>query len=114
MLQAISKYTQDVSILRRLLFAVAPPPSDFPNLWEVAVEFATQGKQTGHKLTVENAKLLMENIQELDTLAFCTHRHLLEELIYTEGHLNKPLGVILMSHNDKCIQCGSKLQLRKD
>ena len=46
MLQAISKYIQDVSILRRLLFAVAHLPSDFPNLWGVAVEFATEGKES--------------------------------------------------------------------
>ena len=58
--------------------------------------------------------MLMENIQELDAFAFSTDRQLLDNLINTGGHLNKPLGVILISHNDKCIQCGSKLQLRKD
>lgn len=114
MLQAISKYIQDVSVLRRLLFAVACLPPDFPNLWGVAVEFATEGKGPQDKLTAEQAKMLMENIQELDALAFCTDRQLLDELINTGGHLNKPLGVILISQNDKCVQCGTKLQIRKD
>lgn len=38
----ISKYIQDVSVLRRLLFAVVHFPSDFLNLWRVTVEFATK------------------------------------------------------------------------
>ena len=114
MLQAISKYIQDVSILRRLLFAVAHLPSSFPNLWEVAVEFATEGKGSQDKLTAEQAKMLMENIQELDALAFRTDHQLLHELLNTGGRLKKPLGVILISNNDKCTQCGSRLQLRKD
>lgn len=61
MLQVISKYIQDVSILRRLLFAVAHLSSDFPNLWGVAVEFATERKESQDKITVEQAKMLMEN-----------------------------------------------------
>ena len=59
-------------------------PSDFPNPWGVAVELATEGKD---KLTAEQAKMLMENVQELDALAICTDQQLLDELITTGGHV---------------------------
>ena len=44
MLEAVSKYIKNVSVLRRLLFAVVHLPSSTPNFWGVAVEFATKGK----------------------------------------------------------------------
>lgn len=46
MLGAISKYISDVSVLRRLLFAVVHLPKDLPNFWGVAVEFATKEKES--------------------------------------------------------------------
>lgn len=117
MLDTVSKYIKDVSVLRRLLFAVVHLPSDFPSLWKVAIEFATksqhsQGQQSG--LTDAQAKVLMENIEELDALAFSSDRQLLRELVDLEIPTKKPLGLILISNRVNCIQCGSKLQIRKD
>ena len=43
LLGTISKYVKNVSVARRLLFAVTNLPKDLPNLWGVAVEFATLG-----------------------------------------------------------------------
>lgn len=57
---------------------------------------------------------MVENIQELDALAFSTDRKLLGDRIDLEVPTCKPLGLILISGNNKCIQCGSKVQLRKE
>ena len=43
----------------------------------VSAKFATEGKGSQDKLTAEQAKMLMENIQELDALAFRTDHQLL-------------------------------------
>ena len=75
-------------------------PLEFTNLWGVAVEFATRGKESQSSLTEEQAKILTENIQELDALAFSTDRQLLDELINLEGLIYKPLALILISQND--------------
>jgi hypothetical protein len=52
MLGTVSKYIKDVSVLRRLLFAVVHLPSDLPNLWGVAVEFVTKDQELQKKITV--------------------------------------------------------------
>ena len=111
MLETVSKYIQDVSTLRRLLLAVVHLPSD---LWGVAVEFTTRGQESQCSVTEAQVKVLMENIQELDVRDFSTDRQLFRELINLKVSTNKPLGLILVSGNEKCIQCGNKLQLRKD
>lgn len=81
MLGAISKYINDVSVLRRLLFAVIHLPQDLPNLWGVAVEFATNGKESRDAINAQQAQLFMENMRSLDVTAFSTDRHLLQDLV---------------------------------
>ena len=81
MLGAISKYINDVSVLRRLLFAVIHLPQDLPNLWGVAVEFATNGKESRDAINAQQAQLFMENMRSLDVAAFSTDRHLLQDLV---------------------------------
>ncbi len=112
MLGALSKCIKDVSILRRLIFAVAQLPKDLPNLWDVAVGFATHGKQSA--LTAEQAKVLVENMQELDAQAFSSDEDLRRQLIGFQVPRSKPLGILLVSSNEKCLLCASKLQLRRD
>ena len=80
MLGTISKYIKNVSIVRRPLFAFTNLPKDIPNLWGVAVEFATWGQETRHTLNAEQAKLLVQNVQELDLLAFDSDKNLLQDL----------------------------------
>ena len=45
MLAAVSKHIKDVSILRRLLFAVSLLPDEIPDLWRLAIEFAISHKK---------------------------------------------------------------------
>ena len=69
MLGLISKYLQDTSVLRRLLFAIVYIPQDLPNYWGVALEFAVNRKDG--KLHLQ---MLVENLHELDAEAFATDR----------------------------------------
>ena len=91
MLGAIVKYISDVSVLRRLLFAVAHLPSDLPDLWEVAVEFATGHKVSKSTVTATQAQVFMENLEDLDALAFATDRKLQKKLISFTVPTKKPV-----------------------
>ena len=113
MLSSVSKIVHDPSVLRRLLFAVSQLPNDTPNYWNIAVQFATNGKQS--HLTPDQAKVLVENLYELDAKAFDSDRELLQQLMEFQVSLSKPpIGMILISSNKECLLCGSQLQLRKD
>ena len=115
MLDTISKYISDVSVLRRLLFAAASLPGDLPNLWDVAVEFSTRHRGTKcSSITAEEARLLAENLEELDAMAFSMDKQLQKELNNFTITAKKPLGLILISSNKTCTLCNSTLQVRKD
>lgn len=58
--------------------------------------------------------MLIENMQELDVMAFATDRKLLQDLMELQVSKSKPLGVILISAVKECVLCGSSLMLRKD
>ena len=60
MLEIIAKYIREVSVLRRLLFAVFFLSPDLPDLWNL-VQFAMDGKCES-PVTAEQAKALSENI----------------------------------------------------
>ena len=44
MFAAIVKHVKNVSILRRLIFALSQLPEELPDVWNYAIEFATMGK----------------------------------------------------------------------
>ena len=114
MLGVIAKYIQDVSVLRRLMFAVMFLPPELPDLWNVAIQFATCGKiNSKNSMTEEQTKALMENLQELNATAFDSDRILFKHIIAFEI-AGKPLGVPLISSNNVCLQCMGELTLRKD
>ena len=46
MLWLLSKYFMQVSVLRRL-FAIIHLPEDVPNRWDLCVQFANNGLNTG-------------------------------------------------------------------
>lgn len=114
MLGPLAKYFKDTSVLRRFLFAAATLPPDLPNLWGIAVEFATQGKESRNAVSPKQAKVLAENLRELDAAAFTSDKQLFQDLVEFQTERSKPLGVILISSNDKCLVCQSSLMLRKD
>jgi len=113
MLPAISKHVKDVSVLRRLLFALSQLPNDLPDVWKLAVEFATKGKE-GSIEDSESTKLMLKNLEEIDISAFLDDKSLFFELLATPFSCNKSLGVALVPPMIACLLCGSNLQLRKD
>jgi len=107
-----AKHIKEVSVLRRMLFAVTYLPEDVPNYWETLVAFGTLGKGP-ENITVEEARLLFQNMSELDSSVFATDQELFSELVSFKMK-EKPLGVVLVSSNNSCINCNAKLLLRKD
>ena len=90
---AISKYIKNVSVVRNLVFAVMNFSKDLPSLWGVAVEFATWGQETRQNLNAEQAKLLVQNMQELDLLDFDSDKELLQDLMEFQAvFFSGPLG----------------------
>ena len=57
------------------MFAAASLPDDLPNLWDVAIQFSTQHRGT-KCITTEEARLLVENLEELNAMAFSMDKQL--------------------------------------
>ena len=114
MLEIIAKYIREVSVLRRLLFAVFFLSPDLPDLWKLVVQFALDGKCES-PVTAEQAKALSENIQLLNSSAFATDELLFKQIIHMEIPTSaRPLGVPLISNNNQCLLCDSHLLLRRE
>ena len=111
MLAAVSKHIKDVSILRRLLFAISQLPNELPDVWRLAIEFATRYKKGSIK-DETTLKLIMENLEEIDPTAFKSDNSLFLELL--SSPMDNPLGVALISPVKECILCGNTLHLRRD
>jgi len=107
-----AKQIKHVSVLWRMLFAYSYLPEGYPNYWETIVKFGNKGREAD-SLQVDQAKLMFENIKELDCTAFATDKELFKDL-YSFQVKSKPLGIVLISDNNSCLACGSKLLLRKD
>ena len=111
MLAAVSKQVKDVSVLSRLLFALSQLPNDLPDVWKLAIEFATKDKE-GSIMDSERTRLMLNNLEEIDISAYLDDRNLFFELLATPS--SKPLGVTLLPSVIVCFLCGSNLQLRTD
>ena len=105
---------QDLSLLRRLLFAVTHLPKDLPQYWSVVEKFVSQGKVDSFK--PEKCRLVAENLQLLNERAFVTDKQLIGELhqLHTMTERNLPLGITLISSKSTCSVCGKNLLIRHD
>ena len=65
--------------------------------------FATEG--SSYFLDPATAKLLMGNVQILNSRAFVQYRELEHEIIAMKDSTHQPVGVILISPNSVCLQC---------
>ena len=92
MFKIISNNISRPSVFRKIAFAVTHLPSDYPNYWETVVNFATEH---GSKdvITKEEARILVENIEELDSTVFDNDAKLVQDLLRFQIN-SKPLGVI--------------------
>ena len=68
MFRLLSQSFNEVSVLRRLIFALVHLPEDLPNLWEVAIGFSTGKNQSS--ISNSEIRVLMENLKEIDAAAF--------------------------------------------
>lgn len=110
LLKSVSDHLQNVSTLRRLLFAVKYLSRDLPNFWSIALEFAT-----GHTSDADTAivSALIENLESFDEKAFQNDEELTREIINWRSD-GRPLGIVLISRKSQCVVCKSSLMLRKD
>ena len=113
MLGVLAKYIQDVSVIRRLLFAVVFLTPDLPMYWGVVIEFATAGKVSVICYTWSSQGIDWK-YQKSWCNCISTDHALQREMIFLTIAGKKPLGVPLISPCTSCLLCGSKLQLRKD
>lgn len=115
MLETLAAYLKDVSVLRRLLFAASHLPPDLPNVWGIAVEFATAGKVKRNDIDAKTAKSLIDNMEAFDRDALKKDDHLMKELVeWVPTSTTKPLGIVLISSRKVCVRCKRELVTRKD
>ena len=113
MLQSLSNPTIKTSVLRRAAFGVRYLPKDFPNYWQTLMDFSYKEHHSS-AIAIGDFRMCVENLQEMDAAVFQTDDHLLQELIACKDQKGRPLGLILISHNNTCLLCNSKLLVRKD
>ena len=116
-LRSFSEYVQEVSVLQRMICAVAHLPSELPNLWSIVVEFGAVGKET--TITAEKARVLLENLEDFDEEALRSAKSttLFLELVHFIPNCTKssaPIGVVLMSPSKTCQKCNALLTIRGD
>lgn len=104
-----------VSVIRKLSFAASFYPISMPNYWETVAEFSVLHSNPRNSLTSEEAQILVENLEMLDSNTFFSDQDLTKEIIgISRPGRDIPLGVVLVSSRENCEKCGSKLYLRAD
>lgn len=104
-----------MSVLRRLQFAANFYPRSMPNYWERLVSFSVKSREDRNSLTPEQACQFIQNIQVIDSEALLTDAELTNEITEMERHgSDVPLGMVFVSEKLSCLNCGSKLYIRRD
>jgi hypothetical protein len=101
---------KDVGTLRQAVFASMYLPRDCPNYWLIVTEFANLGSSSSVDAAV--IKAMVENLQLVNADAFTTDKQLMEKIHAMRQVGDKPLGIVLVSNNNECGLCGSKLLIR--
>ena len=106
---------QDVTVLRRIIFAVAYLPKEFPHYWLVVSEFANRACKSTNILQPDVVRLAVENLQYVNEKAFVLDKELAQEIHgFTSPTAPYSLGIVLVSSNDTCRLCGSRLLVRNE
>jgi hypothetical protein len=101
---------KDLGVIRRAVFASMYLPQECPNYWSLVSEFATSNSSKIDHITM---KAIIENLQLLNAKAFSSESELTEEIQKLQIR-DQPLGIVLVSSNDKCGICHEELLIRKD
>lgn len=104
---------QDISVLRRVIFAVGYLPEDMPLYWEVVAQFASSD------IKPDSIKIAVENLKMINNKVFSSDYELAKEIhgLYpnpVSSKLPSPLGIVLISSKSACRLCGDILLLRSD
>lgn len=105
---------QDLSLLRRLLFAVVYLPKDLPQYWFIVGKFVSQGADCS--LEPEKCRVAAENLKLMNEKAFVKDDELTDEIhqLHVTPEANMPLGIVLISPHTTCRFCNGKLLVRHD
>ncbi len=114
MLKASLEISNNLSVIRRLVFASAVLPSDCPKYWEIVSSFATDQVKSHPILTAARAKTFIENLQFIEPNTFTFDQQLHLHLQSYTAHLGKPIGLVLVSTNITCKLCDSDLLVKAD
>lgn len=112
-MDALPAEVRDLTILRRIIFAVTHLPRDLPQYWTIVAEFACPHDR---KLQPESVKLAGDNLQYINKQAFATDIELQRELhrFNVSTASTYPLGIALLSKHMSCKACGGKLKICSD
>ena len=107
---------QDATVLRRIIFAVAYLPKDYPHYWSVISEFASRACKSTSSLQPDVVRIAVQNLQFLNAKVFAGDKELAQEIhgVFSSPTAQHPIGIVLISSNDKCRLCGHSLQVRND
>lgn len=102
---------KDVGVLRRALFASVYIPKSCPNYWCIVTKFANGN--SSDNVDTSTVKVMIENLQLFSSEAFESDDQLICE-VHSLSVGGRRLGVVLVSSNEECKLCKSKLLLRSD
>jgi len=106
---------EDPAVVHKLCFATRTLPVGLPNYWEIIAKFSISGKAE-YSLSEQDARVFVDNVKYLNPSIFDSDYKLTKELVKvpkTSGE-NEKIGIPLISPNDKCFFCESKLNIRAD
>ena len=105
---------QDVTTLRRIIFAAVHLPKDLPQYWSIVAMFASRGSKK--VLQPESVRIAIENLWINNENAFVTDIQLVHEIhsLSPSPSTSFPLGIVLISSNSTCGLCDGELLLRND
>ena len=119
MLRSSEEFTDRISVVKRLVFASAVLPPDCPHYWDIVSSFISKSESDSttqvSSLTSEKAKAFIENLKYVEPETFNSDSNLPQQELHAFiGHKKQPLGIILLSPNNTCRICKSKLLVKAD
>ena len=114
MIKSCQDFTKKITVVRRLIFAATALPSETPGYWEIVSSFATKLESGASDLTPMQAKLFFENLTYIEPEAIIPDQDLIKKLQAVVGPKTCRIGLVLISPNQTCLQCGSSLLVKAD
>ena len=95
-LKMLSTLSQKVrGVVRRLSFATTFLPSSMPNYWESVASFSVAHRQSRNNLTTEQVKVLVENLEEIDSGTLASDDVLIREIVEVPRYISQGIFDIL-------------------